>query len=295
MVPLNDVTLKHGDTYQFSPMTVRVALPAEPLPRLNWLCSELWEANGSYPAHDADARPLVLSETARANGVSQPIVPDRPVNDELEGATIGVPHGIGWVRAIGEHGAGFHARDSSRIEYPGMIPREGTLEFWIKVDSGYHYSDFEFSANQDHAMIFSTDVHGGDVTWPGTCKLDVSRNGDVSLFIATSKYNRPAALLTEARGTKFRFGEWHAIGISYGGQGQFIMVDGAVVASAPHRTQGLGSAGNHQSPLDVPTIGETVSHFWAPHRYEGGFEGVVARVRVSPKQQDWDLARSIKE
>jgi len=71
------------------------------------------------------------------------------------------------------------------------------------------------------------------------------------------------------------------------------MVDGEVVASAPERTQALSSAGNHQSPLDVPTIGETVSHFWPPHRHDGGFEGIVARVRVSPKQQDWDLARSI--
>jgi hypothetical protein len=235
------------------------------------------------------------SEPATATVVFQPIAPDRAITDELAGATIGVSHGIRWIRAIKDHGAEFSARDSSRIEYPGKIPREGTLELWIKVNSGYQYSNFNLSADQDHAVIFSTDVQGGDVTWPGTCRLDVSRNGDVSLFIATSKYNRPAASPTETHGTKFRFGEWHAIGISYGGQGQFIMVDGAVVASAPNQTHWLGSSGNHQFPLDVPTIGETVSHFWAPHQYEGGFEGVVARVRVSPKQQDWDLARSIKE
>ncbi len=103
-------------------------------------------------------------------------------------------------------------------------------------------------------------------------KHEVSRDGDVSLLIARSKYNQPAASPTQAHGTKFRFGEWHAIGISYGSQGQFVMVDEAVVASAPNQTHGLGSAGNHQSPLDVPTIGETVSHYWAPHKYEGGFE-----------------------
>ena len=251
------------------------------------------EGSGNQQSLPSVKPETVASPLRPDPGVTQLIGLDRRITDELEGATIGVTHGIRWVRAIGEHGAAFSAADSSRIEYPDMIPREGTLELWIKVDSGYYYSDFVFNANQDHAMIFSTDVGGGDVTWPGTTQLHVLRNGDVSLYIATSKYNRPAALPTEAHGTKFRFGEWHAIGISYGSQGQFIMVDGAVVASAPDKTQTLGSAGNHQFPLDVPTIGETVSHFWAPHRYEGGFEGVVTRVRISPKQQDWDLARSV--
>src|SRR5436853_3341561 len=98
-------------------------------------------------------------------------------------------------------------------------------------------------------------------------------------------------LPTVGHGTRFRFGEWHAIGISYGSEGQFIMVDDTVVASAPNLTQSLGRAGNHQTPLDVPTIGETVSHFWGYHQHEGGFEGVLARFRASARQQDWHLAR----
>lgn len=37
-------------------------------------------------------------------------------------------------------------------------------------------------------------------------------------------------------------GEWHAIGISYGSAGQWIMLDGRVVAASPAFTQVLGGA-----------------------------------------------------
>jgi hypothetical protein len=110
--------------------------------------------------------------------------------------------------------------------------------------------------------------------------------------MATSKGDQHI-IPTEARVTKFRFGEWHALGVSYGRQGQHIMLDGNIVASFPGRTQTFGQAGNHQEPLDIPTIGETVSHFWAHHRYEGGFEGILAAFRVSAKQKDWLLAQGI--
>ena len=215
-----------------------------------------------------------------------------PVEDKLTGNTIGAASGVRWTNAIDSRGAVFSAASSSRIEYPGLVPPEGTLEFWIKVDSGYHYENFQFKPDQENAMIFSSDVQGGDVTWPGTTKLFVSRNGDVSLWMATVKgpNHNPA---TEARKTTFRFGEWHAIGVSYGSQGQSILLDGSLVASSPRRTQTFGAAGSQQSPLDIPTIGETVSHFWQHHRYEGGFDGTVAAFRISNKQQDWSLARSV--
>jgi len=217
-----------------------------------------------------------------------------PVEDKLTGSTIGAATGVRWTNAIDTRGAVFSAASSSRIEYPGLIPPEGTLEFWIKVNSGYHYENYQFKPDQDDAMIFSSDVQGGDVTWPGTTKVFVSRNGNVSLWMATVKgpNHNPA---TEARKTTFRFGEWHAIGVSYGSQGQSIMLDGRMVASAPRRTQTFGVAGNQQSPLDIPTVGETVSHFWQNHRYEGGFEGILAAFRVSGKQADWMLAKGITE
>jgi TonB family protein len=231
--------------------------------------------------------------TATVKTQLNPHAANLPVEDKLAGSSIGQPVGIRWVRAIDDRGAAFSAANSSRIEYPGLIPLEGTLEFWIKVISGYHYANSQFNANQDVAMIFSSDAQGGDVTWPGTTILTVSRSGTLSYRMAT-KMGDTSTMPIEARGTKFRFAEWHALGVSYGGQGEYIMLDGRIVASAPKRTQTFGQAGNHQEPLDIPTIGETVSHFWAHHRYEGGFEGILAAFRVSFKQEDWILAQGIK-
>jgi hypothetical protein len=239
---------------------------------------------------------IVLTGIGMAPTVKSQLNPggtDLPVEDRLAGSSIGRPTGIRWVHALDDRGAVFSAADSSRIEYPGLIPLEGTLEFWIKVNSGYHYANSQFTSNQDFAMIFSSDAYGGDVTWPGTTIFSVSRGGTLSYRMAT-KMGDTSTVPIEARGTKFRFGEWHALGVSYGGQGEYIMVDGRVVVSAPERTQAFGQAGNHQEPLDIPTIGETVSHFWAPHRYEGGFEGILAAFRVSAKQKDWLLAEGIK-
>ena len=148
------------------------------------------------------------------------------IKDDLSGSSIGEAHGVQWVHALENHGAVFDASTSSRIEYATQIPTEGTLEFWIRVNSAYQYRDGVFTGDMDSAMIFSTDVQGGDVTWPGTTKLFVSKNGDISFWMATNKYNQPPSPATEAQKTGFRFGEWHAIGVSYGSEGQFIMLDG---------------------------------------------------------------------
>ena len=221
------------------------------------------------------------------------VPPNTVIMDEFNGSCVGETYGITYVTAPGGEGALFVREAASRIEYRNGIPPQGTLEWWINVTSGYWYGDFQLSANQPQAMIFATDVQGGDVTWPGTTKLFVYKNGDVSLWVATSMYNRPPAQSVEAKATAFSFNQWHAIGISYGSEGEYIMVDGTLVASAPEKTQTLGAAGNHQTPLDVPTIGETVSSFWARHRYEGGFEGILRRFRASTAQRDWYLARGI--
>jgi len=213
-----------------------------------------------------------------------------PVEDKLAGSTLGVANGIQWTNALGNRGALFTSASSSRIEYPGLIPSDGTLEFWINVNDGYWYDNSRFLTGRDDAMIFSSDTQGGDVTWPGTTKIFVSRNGNLSLWMANNKYDKPPAVATQAHRTRFRFGQWHALGFSYGSNGQYIMLDGRIVASNPGRTQTFGAAGNHQKVLDVPTIGETVSHFWVHHRYEGGFDGILAAFRISNRQQDWSLA-----
>jgi hypothetical protein len=225
------------------------------------------------------------------------VPPNTTILDNFDGASAGRASGVQYVQIPGaqsnKRGASFSRKSDSRIEYPQGIPSEGTLEWWINVASGYFYQDFQLHTNQEQALIFSTDAQGGDVTWPGTAKLVVSVYGDVSFFLAANKFNQPPVQPMEPRGTPFRFNSWHAIGVSYGSQGEFIMVDGKVVGSAPKRTQTLGAAGNQTEPLDVPTIGHTVSHFWASHRYDGGGEGTVALFRASSAQKDWYLARGV--
>ena len=144
----------------------------------------------------------------------------------------------------------------------------------------------------NEALIFTTDIAGGDVTWPGSAWLWVKSNGDVSFSIATEKYQPPKVL--KAQKTDFRFGTWHSIGISFGSQALHIMIDGKLVASNLQVTQLLGSGGNHDRPVDIPTIGESVSGFWNNNQHEGGFEGVVDRFRASPNQMDWLLSTKPK-
>jgi hypothetical protein len=226
------------------------------------------------------------------------IPPNTTILDNFNGSSAaGQASGVTYVQLPGAEpstrGASFNQKSDSRIEYRQGIPSEGTLEWWINVESGFSYRDFSPQANEDRALIFATDSHGGDVTWPGAMHLFVSANGDISFSIATSKYNRPPVIPIESKGTPFRFNSWHAIGVSYGNQGEVIMVDGRMMASAPTRRQMLGAAGNHQVPLDIPTIGEAVSHFWPVHRYDGGFNGTVALFRASSAQMDWYLARGV--
>jgi TonB family protein len=184
------------------------------------------------------------------------VPPNTTVLDNFAGSSTGRAFGVKYVHLPGARmsgrGASFSQNLDSRIEYPQGIPSEGTLEWWINVASGYAYVDFRLQAHQDQALIFSTDAHGGDVTWPGTAKLFVSANGAVSFFVATNKYNRPPAQPLESAETPFRFNSWHAIGVSYGSQGEAVMVDGTVVASAPARTQTLGGCGKSPGAAGYP-------------------------------------------
>jgi len=239
--------------------------------------------------------PYVFTNPGTYSNVKGHVPPNTTILDELNGSSVGEPYGISYVPLSSgkyKRGALFLQKDASRIEYRKGIPREGTLEWLINVKDGYYYSDFRSYQKQDRALVFSTDSSGGDVTWPGAAKLSVSASGDISFFVAERKYNNPPTTPLEAKHTNFRFNEWHAIAVSFGGQGQSIMVDGRLVAQAPERRQVLGSAGTHQKPMDIPTLGESVSGFWARHRYDGGFEGIVAEFRASKSQNDWYIART---
>ena len=210
--------------------------------------------------------------------------------DELNGSSFGDTYGINYVNALDGQGANFSRQTESRIEYPNNIPSEGTLEWWIYVRSGYHYSDYKINQNQSNALIFTTAA--GDVWYPGSTWFSVHSDGTLTLDMATTKYDGPKQTLS-IKNTKFQFNQWHSIGISFGSQGQFIMLDGLLVASAPQNKQKLGRGGTHYESADIPTTGEMVSGFWSNNQWDSGFEGIVDRFRISNNQKDWKLSAQI--
>jgi len=209
--------------------------------------------------------------------------------------TVGAGHGVQMNKGP-NGGAVFSRRRESRIVYPygaTRLPRSGTLEWVINVSSGYFYSGGKLTEGAACALIFTTDIQNGDVTWPGSAWLFVCGNGDIRFHIAGAKYEaggRPEFRL-EAKGTEFRYRQWHRVGVSYGARGRQIMLDGKLVASDPGMTQELGASGTHQAAVDHPTIGESVSGFWPNNQHEGGFEGTLARFRGSDLQGNWCLSR----
>ncbi len=173
------------------------------------------------------------------------------------------------------------------------LPKSGTLEWLINVSSGYFYSSGKLTERASCALIFTTDIQNGDVTWPGSAWLHLCNNGDIRFHIAGAKYEaggRPEYRL-EAQATAFRYGQWHRLGVSYGSEGRYIMLDGKLVALEVTMRQELGAGGTHQASIDHPTMGESVSGFWPNNQHEGGFEGTCARFRASDTQQGWCLSR----
>lgn len=241
--------------------------------------------------------PISARPNIEATPSAQPSAPssDRASNstiiaDNFDGTTKGDSYGITYAAALNGRGAVFSRAAESRIQYRAGVPQEGTLEWWIKIDDAYRYDNFALHASENCALVFATDVQGGDVTWPGATKFMACNDGGLVLDIAQAKYNEMSHQQLKVPSSPFRFGEWHAIGISYGNKGQAIALDGKVLASDANNTQSLGAAGTHQGPADVPTIGEAVSSFWQHRQYSGGFDGVVYKFRSSAKQNDWVLA-----
>ena len=158
-----------------------------------------------------------------------PIIPASIIMEEFNGNTIGNSYGIVYTNTINGQGAVFSRVKESRIEYPFSIgfPHEGTIEYLIKVYHGYRYSDYVLNDNSDCARIFDTGSQ--DVWYPGAIWIDVCDNGTINLGTATA-YAQPESHNLKATGTDFAFNEWHTIGISFGSQGQYIMLDGNIVA-----------------------------------------------------------------
>ena len=207
----------------------------------------------------------------------------------------GDPSGVTY-QTIGDKTVGVFTRgNESRVQFPysNGFPRQGTMEFSINVTNAYNYRNYSLNDNQNCGLIFTTDVQGGDVTWVGSSWLYVCKNGDISFHIAGERYSAgwDAKYKLKATGTSFRFNEWHNIGVSYGSQGRYIYLDGELVASNTTQTQNLGAGGTHSSPIDHPTLGESVPGFWNNNQYEGSFEGLVDTFRVSEEQKDWFISK----
>lgn len=232
----------------------------------------------------------VVATPTCANAVSSVIC-----EDFNGGVAKGVANGVTFVNSPNGQAASFSRASESRIQYPfsSGLPKEGTLEFIAKIDSMYRYENYVMKTNEACALLFTTDIQGGDVTWPGSAWLYVCNNGDVSFHIAGEKYEPGwnAKYRLAATATNFRFGEWHRIGVSYGSQGRDISVDGQIVASNTAQIQQLGAGGTHSSPIDTPTIGEPVPGFWKNNQWEGGFEGAIDAFRASVIQKDWHLSK----
>ena len=256
-------------------------------------------------ASAARSRIAALRAPATETPARAPSTVERPdacagpaaIDDDFSASvrTVGTGHGVQFTKGP-NGGASFSRRRESRIVYPygaTRLPRSGTLEWVINVSSGYFYSAGKLTEGAGCALIFTTDIQNGDVTWPGSAWLYVCGNGDMRFHIAGAKYEaggRPEFRL-EARGTDFRFGQWQRIGVSYGNQGRQIMLNGKLVAADSGMTQELGAGGTHQAAVDHPTIGESVSGFWPNNKHEGGFEGTLARFRGSDVQRNWCLSR----
>lgn len=216
------------------------------------------------------------------------------IMDELNDSTKGIATGINYIPSPSGKGALFSRQNESRISYPFSygIPKEGTLEWWVNINSGYWYQNFNLFDDQTSAQLFGSDSYGGDVNWPGAMRLIVTNNGQIQLTTGNT-YNAANYHKLIASSSHFNFNSWHSIGISYGSKGQYIMVDGIIAASDTTYRQPLGSAGNLSASADTPTIGQCISATWAHNQYDGGFNGTVDRFRASGRQLDWVLSDSV--
>jgi len=204
-------------------------------------------------------------------------------NDSSGNGNHGTEHGLIYMQGNNNIFAQFSRDKESRLQLPfSFMPKTGSLFMDVNIDNGYAYNSNILQDNNSYALIFTTDIQGGDVTWPGSTWLYANNNGDIELRIAGEKYEAGwnAKYTLKATNTNFNFDEWHNIGISFGKNGKYIYLDGKVVASDLTQTTELSAGGTHSAPIDIPTIGESVSGFWNNNQFEGGFKGSVDNLYI---------------
>lgn len=215
--------------------------------------------------------------------------------DELNGSSLGDTVGIQFISTPSGQGALFTRLKESRIEYPFAIgfPKQGTVEILINVKHGYSYNGFTLFDHKPIAKIFNTGNQ--DIWQPGAMFLDVEDStGRIYLTTATA-FAQPQSHALIADSTPFRFNEWHVLSFSFGSEGQYISVDGQVVARDTTFTESMGvcTGSNTMGVLDhSPTFGEVTSKFWDNNQYDNGFEGIIDKIRISHSQQDWKLSNA---
>ena len=153
-----------------------------------------WGLIGTYKweikSPDADPLIVVRPSIVGEAGTPQPGSGTSAASmlDTFDGSTKGEAHGITYATAPQGRGAVF-----SRVAEVGSIssgiPREGTLEWWLKIDGGYRFDNFALRPDESCALVFATDVQGGDVTWPGATRVIVCKDGQIVFDMAQAKYN----------------------------------------------------------------------------------------------------------
>lgn len=205
----------------------------------------------------------------------------------LTNDVIGTGYGIKWVTTPDGKGIEFSQKNETRVEYPFEkgLPHEGTIELKIKVSSGYSYDNYKLNSNQQSAILFNTGP--SDVWFEGAMWLNVDNSGNISLTTALTAIPTSHTLLAEK--TNFRFNQWHVLSFSFGSEGQYISLNGEIVASNKTYTEPLQSCGDRYGNRVTPAVGEALSVFWKNNQYDQGFEGVLGGFRASQKQKDWVL------
>lgn len=199
---------------------------------------------------------------------------------EFNNSTVAVTNNsITYESALCDKGAVFKRNSTTNSALNSSIyfnqddwfPKEGTVEFLIKVNQGYTLTSF----NTSSALIFGIGNQADYST--ASSVLYVYSNGNI-LF---RRYNQATNTLNSFTATTspFRFNEWHIVSVSYGNAGTVIAVDGIV--------SGTNSSTNYPMNTGTPTLGQmrwgTTANSYL------GFEGTVDRMRTSYLQSDFKL------
>lgn len=195
--------------------------------------------------------------------------------DQMNDNTIGVPTAISYQNSQCDRSSEFKRYSTSNpalnsyITYPQneWIPKQGTLEFLIKVDNGQTFNGISSTV----ATIFGV----GNSTPTTSSLINVYANGNITF----RRYSGSGFTDVTAIATTFRFGQWHVVSVSYGSNGTKIVVDGVTATT--------NSLTNFDMNTGVTTLGQVT--FSNGNWY--GFEGLVDKFRISYNQSDFQLSQ----